>query len=247
MIKYCMIFMTLIVSFPMLNHTYIKSWRVGAEPSLMLTDTNNLDIKNGAFVAKDTNAYLYIEEISISNRHQPREIFASFTKAAYSSHIVVKVMDAFTDHEISKFIMEESGSLSWDTVLTSDRVYLIVEIFGADLELRSVGMVIEPIILVEPTGLFLDKRDVRAGEDALTITATLQQDAYLTLSIFDSKGNLIFRPAFEHPLAKGSYFFSWMAEYSSEVKSGETYYVHLKTKHPYAEPVELVQEFSFIP
>ncbi|MGL5722740.1 MAG: hypothetical protein ACRCY4_10110 [Brevinema sp.] len=247
MIRKMFFFLVMVFSFPMMVQAYVKAWRVGIEPSLMLTDTHNIVMTNGGFSPSDTNAYLYIEEIVISNRYQPFEIFASFTKTAYSSHLVVRIMDAFTDQELSRMIIEEPGSVSWDTVLVSDRIYLIVELHGSDLQLRTVGVVVEPIILVEPGGLFLDKTAVRAGEDSLGITTTLQQDAKLTLSIFDGKGNLVFRPAFEHTLAKGSYYFSWTANVSSNVSSGETYYVHLKTQHPYAEPVELVQEFSFIP
>lgn len=242
-----LIFILLFTALPLYGQTKIQAWRLGAQPSLMLTDKKSLAETNGALSPTQDDAYLYIEEMVIPRLHTPLSIFASFTKDRYTSHIIIQVMDAFTDTELFQLRMDEPGSVPWDKLPPADRVYFIVRPLGSDIQLRAVGMASQIIPLAEDSGFVISPQTLYVEKDTLSVKVGLVQDASLTLFIYDSRGNITARLADKAILPAGSYEYFWDPSPYLGGLNGEDFQVWMQAAHPTAPPVEITRTFRLIP
>lgn len=241
------IFFLLFTALPLYGQTKIQAWRLGAQPSLMLTDKKSLTETNGALSPTQDDAYLYIEEMVIPRLHTPLSIFASFTKDRYTSHIIIQVMDAFTDAELFQLRMDEPGSVPWDKLPPADRVYFIVRPAGSDIQLRVVGMASQIIPLAEDSSFVISPQALYVEKDTLSVKVSLVQDASLTLFIYDSSGNITARLADKVILPAGNYEYFWDPSPYLGQLSGEDFQVWMQATHPTANPVEITRTFRLIP
>lgn len=241
------LFLLFFTALPLYGQTKIQAWRLGASPSLMLTDKKSLAETNGALFPTREDAYLYIEEMVIPRLHTPLSIFASFTKNRYTSHIIIQVMDAFTDTELFQLRMDEPGSVPWDKLPPADRVYFIVRPVGSDIQLRAVGMSSEIISLVEESRFMVSPQILYADKDTLSVRVDLVQDASLTLFVYDSQGNITARLADKAILPAGSYEYLWDPSPYLGQLNGEDFQVWMQAAHPTATPVEITRTFRLIP
>lgn len=227
----------------------VFSWRYEGLPSLKLTESVGLILEKDG-LATDREAlqhFITIEDIKIPEYSQILQLFVSFGKANYTSFIVVKIFDTFTDRLLSEISFHETGAVYLDdTDLYPNRVYFKIELFGSDIRLRSAGITTEPQTIIEPQNLTLSSEVVYRSNDVLKIQAKLDQEAEMELYVFDHAGSVSEKIVSGQVYPAGFYEFYWDAS-SLILDSGKPFYIWFRVRNLRSMPVEYVRNVLVIP
>ena len=229
----------------------VVSWSFSKTPSLLLTDKQGVIESNMAFVM-DTNSItnrIKIEDIVLDKEFQFSTVFTRFHKKRFSSFVKVKVYDVFTDNKLFELDFHEQEVKSINsTSFNKERVYLVIELHGSDIELRSVGMeMIEQTCMVE-NNFMLNSTLLHAQKDNLEITTIFKEAVEVTMFVYNRQGDICKEILMKKVLDPGTYTFALdPQELSFDYLSDKTYYVWLKAKNNKSDPIEFVKTFQVIP
>ncbi len=230
-------------------HAEVLSWSINDEPSLKLTDMIGVVYSNNAIMsdsAYSTNL-IRIEYIELLDGHHFGRMFVRFQKRKFPSFLRVKIFDLFTDTELCRadFHEQDFFDLSSRQHIVGS-VYLVVELHGDDIELRRVGIEMIPRNIIEE--LFINSDTIHASSDFLEISTTLQEDAIVTLLIYNREGDVCKSFFINHVLSEGSYqFYLDPQDLSYDYAGDKRYYVWLYSENLRSKPVEFVKKFNIIP
>ena len=234
-----------------LSFAYVVSWRYKHESSLFLTDVRGLIESNYSMMPDPdtTTHYLRIEDVVAPEGNDFEQLFVGFTKIRFSSHIVVKIYDTFTDEQLAEITFYEKGLKSLGKYgALSDRVYLVVELYGKDVELRSVGFNINKSIILEEEEFRISDSRIYAKKDNLHISLSLSEEAEVSLYLYTGEGGLEERILSKEVLGVGDYEFQWDPLESDDIPTeGSPYYVWIRAINLRSSPVEYIREFYLIP
>lgn len=242
-----------ILLFVMINNIgYAKvfSWRYNNIPSLLLTDKVGVIESNNALMmnTNDNKHMIRIEDIITQTGNYFSYIFVNFDKKYFTSFVTVKMYDTFTDELIAKFQFDESGSAFLDNKgAKSDRIYLVAEINGKDVELRVVGVEIYPSIIAEINDLSISSQKIYQQKDILNINLNLQEAAAIFLYIYNKEGDICSRITSDTILDAGEYKFVWNPRSIQNQMMGNSYYLWFKATNLRSKTIEYVREFYMIP
>ena len=233
------------------SYSKVLSWSFSKTPSLWLTDKQGVLESNMALVA-DTNSItnrIRIEDIVLDEEFQFSTLFTRFQKKHFSSFVKVKVYDALTDNQVLELDFYEQEVQSTSAIPTSiARVYLVVEFYGADIELRSVGMELLKQNNIAESEFMLNNTLLHAQKDNLEITTTFKEAVKVTLFVYNRQGNICKEILTKKVLDPGTYTFAVdPLDLSFEYLSDKRYYVWLKAENNQSKPVELIKTFQVIP
>lgn len=227
----------------------VFSWRYEGLPSLKLTESVGVVLEKDG-LAPDIDAsqhFITIEDIKIPEYFQILQLFVSFSKINYTSFIVVKIFDTFTDRLLSEISFHETGAVYLDgTDLYPNRVYFKIELFGQDIRLRSGGITTEPQTIIEPQNLTLSSEVIYLSNDVLKIQAKLNQEAEMELYVFDDAGSVSEKIVSGQVYPAGVYEFYWDAN-SLILDSGKSFYIWFHVRNLRSKPVEYVRNVLVIP
>ena len=233
------------------TYSRVLSWSVSKSPSLWLTDQQGVIESNMALVA-DTNSItnrIRIEDIVLDEEFQFSTVFTRFQKKHFSSFVKVKVFDVLTDNKILEldFYEQEVQSAS-DIPSNIARVYLVVEFYGADIELRSVGMELLKQNNITENNFVLNSTLLDAQKDNLEITTIFKEATKVSLFVYNRQGDICKEILIKKVLNPGTYTFAVdPLDFTFEYLADKTYYVWLKVENNQSKPVELVKTFQVIP
>ncbi len=233
------------------SYSRVVSWSFAKTPSLWLTDKQGVIESNMALVA-DTNSTtnrIRVEDIILDKEFQFSTLFTRFQKKHFSSFVRVKVYDALTDNQILELDFYEQEVQSASTIPANiARVYLVVEFYGADIELRSVGMELIAQNNITEADFILNNTLLNAQKDNLEITTIFKEAVEVTLFVYNKQGDICKELLIKKILDPGTYTFALdPQELSFDYLSDKTYYVWLKAENLQSNPVELVKTFQVIP
>lgn len=227
----------------------VFSWHYDGLPSLKLTESVGVSFEKDGLVP-DTEAaqhFITIEDIKIPEYSQILQLFVSFGKENYTSFIVVKIFDTFTDRLLSEMSFYETGAVYLDgTDLYPNRVYFKIELFGQDIKLRTAGITTEPQTIIEPQNFTLSSDVFYRSNDVLTIQAKLDQEAEMDLYVFDDTGSVSEKIVSGQVYPAGVYEFYWDAR-SLVLDSGKPFYIWFHVRNLRSQPVEYVRNVLVIP
>lgn len=227
----------------------VFSWRYEGLPSLTLTEFVGIAFEKDG-LAPDMDAsqhFITIEDINIPEYSQILQLFVSFGKTNYTSFVVVKIFDTFTDRLLSEISFHEAGAVYLDgTDLYPNRVYFKIELFGQDIRLRSAGITTEPQTIIESQNLTLSSEIVYLSNDVLEIQAKLNQEAEVQLYVYDDTGSVNEKIVSRQVYPAGVYEFYWDAN-SLILDSGKTFYIWFHASNLRSRPVEYIRNVLVIP
>ncbi len=230
-------------------HAEVLSWSINDEPSLRLTDMVGVKHSNNAIMvdsAYSTNS-IRVEHIELLDGHGFERMFVRFQKKKFPSFIRVKIFDLFTDTELCRVDFHEQDffDLSSKQHIVGS-VYLVVELYGEDIELRNIGMEMIARDIIEE--LIINSDTIHATKDFLEISITLQEDANVSLLIYSRSGDVCKTFFINKILARGDYqFFLDPRELSFDYAGDKRYYVWLQAENLRSKPVEFVKKFNVVP
>ena len=232
-------------------YSKVVSWSFSKPYSLLLTDTQGVMESNMSFImdTNNTTNRIKIEDIVLDNEFQFSTLFTRFQKKRFSSFIKVKVYDVFTDNKLLEldFYEQEVKSIR-NTQINKERVYLVIELYGNDIELRSVGMEMIKQSCIEEDEFKLNSTLLNAQTDNLEITTVFKEAVKVTMFVYNRQGDICKEILIKKVLDPGTYKFALdPKELSFDYFSDKTYYVWLKAENHQSNPVELVKTFQVIP
>ena len=251
--KFLIIFFSLILSFfiDIKSYSKVVSWSFSKTPSLLLTDKQGV-IESHSALIMDTNSTtnkIRIEDVVLDEEFQFSTVFTRFQKKRFSSFVKVKVFDVFTDTQLLEldFYEQEVRSII-NTPINKERVYLVVELYGNDIELRSVGMEMIKQNSITDDNFILSSALLNAQKDNLEITTIFKEAVEVTLFVYNRQGDICKEILINKTLDPGTYKFTLdPLELSFDYLSDKTYYVWLKAENYQSKPVEFVKTFQVIP
>ena len=233
------------------SYSKVVSWSFSKPYSLLLTDKQGVTESNMSFIM-DTNSTtnrIKIEDIVLDKESQFSTLFTRFQKKRFSSFVKVKVYDVFTDTKLLEldFYEQEVKSII-DVPINRERVYLVIELYGTDIELRSVGMEMIKQSCIEDDEFKLNSTLLNAQTDNLEITTTFKDAVEVTLFVYNKQGDICKEILIKKVLDPGTYKFALdPQDLAFDYFSDKTYYVWLKAENYQSDPVELVKTFQVIP
>lgn len=233
------------------NYSKVISWSFSNTPSLLLTDKIGVVESNMSFVADTNNTTnrIRIEDIVLDQEYRFVSLFTRFNKTHFSSFVKIKIYDVFTDNQLLEFDFYEPeiksiGSMQIDT----ERVYLVAELNGNDIELRSVGMEMVKQDIITENNFTLSCNLLDAKKDNLEIRVVFTEAVEVTLLIYNKNGDICKEILMKKILDPGAYVFAMdPQELSFDYLSDKTYYVWLKAENLLSKPVEFIKNFQVIP
>ncbi|MGL5956083.1 MAG: hypothetical protein ACRC0X_05705 [Brevinema sp.] len=246
MIKYFIIFLLSCLA-PVYGKTI--SWSINNSPSLMIVDKTGVIISNNAIMTDTNNITnrIRIEDIALDISYSFTNVFVRFQKQRISSFVRLKIFDTLTDTEVFSFDFVEQDIYRFtNDQIALNRVYLVLELYGEDIELRSAGMgTVQRDII---TDLILNTSTLKASQENLEIIASLKESAKISLLIYDRKGNICKTLVLNQILNRGIYtFYMDPQEMSFDYLEDKRYYVWLRAENLRSTTVEFVKSFYIIP
>lgn len=231
------------------SHSQVISWSVNNIPSLLLTDKIGVVFSNDAIMSipsQPTNQ-IRIEDIILQKEHSFSKVFVRFKKQKIPSFVKIKIYDAFTDNMVYTHDFYEQDILNFtNEQLTFTRIYIVVELHGSDIELRSVGMGMEQKSIIDD--IVLNKESFDVSTDNVHISFTLHEAAIINLLIYNRRGDVCKNFLVNKTLNPGTYHFSLdPSEFSFDYLGDKRYYVWLKATNLRSQPVELIKTIYIIP
>jgi len=239
-----------LISFINISYGQIFSWRFNNTPSLLLTDQIGLmESNNSLMIDKSRNKHmLRIEDIVTESGNYFSHFFVNFEKKRFTSYVIVKMYDTFSDELITEFKFYESGSSYLNNRgVKSDRIYLIAEVFGEDVELRVVGVEIQTSIIAYEDDIMISTNIIHQQKDTLDIDLDLQEEAAIFIYIYNENGDICTRIVDNNILNSGKYQFIWNPRSVYKQKMGDTYYLWFKATNLRSQNIEYVKDFYMIP
>ncbi|SFB67608.1 hypothetical protein SAMN02745150_00083 [Brevinema andersonii] len=227
----------------------VFAWRYEGLPSLTLTESVGVTFQKDGLAAdiEASRHFITIEDINIPKYSQILQLFVSFDKTNYTSFVVVKFFDTFTDRLLSEISFNETGAVYLEsTDLYPNRIYFKIELFGQDIRLRSAGITTEPRTIIEPQNLTLSSEIVYLSNNVLKIQAKLNQEAEVQLYIYDNAGSVSKKIVSGQVYPAGVYEFYWDTN-SLILDSGKTFYVWFHARNLRSKPVEYIRNVLVIP
>ncbi len=228
-------------------HARTLSWSINNTPSLMLTDRAGVINSNNAVMADSSSPLnqIRIEDIALPQEYCFTEMFTGFEKKRYTSFVRVKILDSFTEQELASFDMPEQAIIKLSDI-PSSRIYMLVELHGDDIELRTAGVTMEKFDILN--GITLNKDTIIASKDNLLISFTLNESAKLDLILYNRHGDICESFLAGKILDKGTYRFSMNPDkLSFDYLGDKRYYVWLRAENLRSKPVELIKPILIIP
>ncbi|MGL4676404.1 MAG: hypothetical protein ACRCWI_01895 [Brevinema sp.] len=248
MIKHLIIFL---LCYTVPNYGKSISWSINNLPSLRLTDQTGVVESNNAIMV-DPNATINrirIEDIVLEEEYSFTNIFVTFQKQNFSSYVRVKIYDTFTDTEVFSFdFVEQDIYRLTNDQIALNRVYLVLELYGEDIELRSAGMGMVKRGIIQAEDLILNTTTLRVSQENLEITASLKESAKVSLLIYNRNGDICKSLILNKVLNRGTYtFYMDLQELLFDYLEDKRYYVWLRAENLRSSPVELIKSFYIIP
>lgn len=254
-IRYFIFSIAFFLSLSIPSFTNVLSWNYNKQPSLLLTDVVGLIESNGSFMIdsevmtnSNSSHFIRIEDMIAPYDNDFENVFVSFSKKHLSSHVIVKVYDTFTDQLLSEMRFDENKIISLGKAgVLSDRIHLTVELFGTDVELRSVGIILEPSLIIDDIGFTISHNKLYVNQEILLIQLQLNEEAQVSLFVYNSEGTVVKRIVIEQVLDSGNYHFYWNPILVEENLMGSIYYVWLQVENIRSYPIESVRQVYAIP
>ncbi len=231
------------------THSKVLSWSFDNLPSLMLTDRAGVINSNNAVMSSGSAGIhqIRIEDIVLDSECSFADMFARFDKYRYTSFVRVKILDTFTDEELGSYDMFEQGSVDISEISAS-MIYMVVELHGEDIELRSAGVQMIEQRILSPNQLTINKDIIVANKDNLMVTVALNEAAKINLILYDRDGNISKDFASNKTLDKGTYrFYLDPSKLSFDYMGDKRYYVWLKADNLRSQPVEIIKKLLILP
>ena len=232
------------------SYSKVVSWSFSKTPSLWLTDKQGVQESNMSLVM-DTNSTtnrIRIEDIILDEESQFSTLFTRFQKKHFSSFVRVKVYDVLTDTQLLELDFYEQEVQSVSSIpVNIGRVYLVVEFYGADIELRSVGMEMIVQNNITENNFMLNSTLLNAQKDNLEITTTFKEAVEVTMFVYNRQGDICKEILIKKVLDPGTYTFAVdPLDLSFEYLADKIYYVWLRAENFQSKPVEFVKAFQVI-
>lgn len=236
-------------SFGNVSYAQIVSWSVNNTPSLVLTDKVGVVTSNSAIMAapnQQTNR-IRIEDIVLLEEHSFTELFIRFEKKKFSSFVKINIYDAFTDTIVFSHDFDEQDILTFtNDQMPFTRVYIVAELHGNDIELRSIGMGMQAKKIIDD--VVINKENIVASQDTLQVSITLNEAANVNLLLYDRKGNVCKKFLINKVLNTGTYQFVFdPQEVIFDYLGDKRYYVWLQATNLRSKPVEIIKTIKIVP
>ncbi|MGL4394515.1 MAG: hypothetical protein ACRCS8_04750 [Brevinema sp.] len=243
---FSLLFSVLLISVDL--HSQVFSWHHKNLSSLKVLSKTDIVQSNCSFMATSDGAMFITEDTVLQDTQTFNKIFARFTKTLLSSHVIVSLINSYTDQEIQSWTFYENGSFSMDELpLLSDRIYFKITIFGEDLQLRTAGLTLKESSIASEKDLKVSNPSLHTDTDFLTLDLALKQEAKVYLYVYDKSGSIVQKISDGQILNKGSYQYHWDPAISLGFDSGEYYYIWTKLENLRSETVEFTKNIYVMP
>lgn len=232
-----------------LNYGQMSFWHINNPYALKLIALENVVESNNALMNLNGETGFFItEDILVNNPKIINQIFIRFTKKFFSSYVQITLFDSYTGEKIQSCQFYENKVIDFHNAsVIRNRIYIKVELFGSDIEIRSVGVILQNQEIANPNGFQVFPQILNADQNNLSISLILEQEARLILYIYDHKGTIVRKIVDGQILSSGKYLYQWDPLTVPLNQSAQYYYIWAKLENLRSDPVEFSKSIYIIP